>query len=122
MEKKYNIVIVVCLALLLGTGELTRMINNIDYTNQKVNETTNYKIMKEVEDTCRSMISSYESDKLTYEQYIKSEKESEQEWAVQAKIRANKTAVTYNNYVLKNSYVWSDNVPTDIRSELEVIE
>ena len=39
-----------------------------------------------------------------------------------AKIRANNTANTYNNYILKNSYVWKDNVPSDIKTKLDYIE
>ena len=68
------------------------------------------------------MIASYESDKLTYEQYKDSENEEKQSWAEQAKMRANNTASTYNNYMLKNSYVWENNIPSDIKAELEFIE
>ena len=89
---------------------------------QKVDDVTNYETIKEVEDTCRAMISSYESDKLTYEQYKDSDNEEKQSWAEQAKMRANKTATTYNNYILKNSFVWKDNVPSDIYMKLEIIE
>ena len=42
-------------------------------------------------------------------------------WAAQAMMRANKTATTYNEYVLQNSFVWAGNVPNDIRTELDVI-
>lgn len=89
---------------------------------QKADDATNYKTKKQVEDTCRSMVSSYNSDKLIYEQYKDSENEEKQSWAEQAKMRANKTAVTYNEYVLKNSYVWEDNIPDDIDTQLEVIQ
>ena len=61
---------------------------------------------KKVEDTCRSMISTYNSDKLIYEQYKDSDNAEKASWAEQAKMRANKTASSYNNYVLKNKYVW----------------
>lgn len=37
-------------------------------------------------------------------------------------MRANRTAANYNNYILKNSYVWSNNIPEDILSELEIIK
>jgi hypothetical protein len=57
-----------------------------------------------------------------YETYIESDEEEEQEWAKQAKIRANKTAIQYNEYILKNNYVWKDNIPDDIDSELEIIK
>ena len=89
---------------------------------QKADDATNYDTLKKVEDTCRAMISSYESDKLTYEQYKDSDNEEKQSWAEQAKMRANKTAVEYNNYILKNSYVWKNNVPSDIYMNLAVIE
>ena len=82
------------------------MWNNWFYNVQKVDDVTNYNTIKEVEDTCRAMISSYESDKLTYEQYKDSDNEEKQSWAEQAKMRANKTAATYNNYILKNSFIW----------------
>ena len=89
---------------------------------QKVEDLTNYGIRKEVEDSCRAMLSSYESDRLTYEQYKDSDSEEKQSWAEQAKMRANKTASTYNNYVLKNSYVWAGNIPADIRERLDYLE
>ena len=88
---------------------------------QEVDDNTNYETIKKVEDTCRAMISSYESDKLIYEQYKDSEDETERSWASQAKMRANKTASTYNNYILKNSYIWKNNIPADIYMTLEVI-
>lgn len=37
-------------------------------------------------------------------------------------MRANKTASTYNNYILENSFVWSGNVPDDIAKELDYID
>lgn len=96
--------------------------NNWFHEVQKADDATNYETKKKVEDTCRSMISSYESDKLTYEQYKDSDNEEKQSWAEQAKMRANKTASTYNNYILENSYVWEGNVPFDIKGRLEYID
>lgn len=95
--------------------------NNWWHGVKKADDRTNYETLKKVEDTCRAMIASYESDKLTYEQYKDSDNEEKQSWAEQAKMRANKTAVEYNNYILKNSYVWKDNVPADIYMKLEII-
>ena len=89
---------------------------------QKADDATNYETRKKVEDTCRSMIASYNSDKLTYEQYKDSDSEEKQSWAEQAKMRANKTASTYNNYILKNNYVWKNDVPSDIYGVLTYIE
>lgn len=89
---------------------------------QKADDATNYETLKQVEDTCRSMIASYEADRFTYEQYKNSEDDEQQSWAEQAKMRANRTASTYNNYILENSYVWSGNVPNDIDGELDYLE
>lgn len=96
--------------------------NNWFHDVQKADDATNYETRKKVEDSCRSMIASYTSDELTYNQYKDSEKEDEQSWAAQAKMRANKTAASYNEYILKNSYVWEGNIPRDIRANLPYIE
>ena len=96
--------------------------NTTVYEIIKVDDETNYEKLKEVEDTCRSMISSYKSDKMTWEQYKDSENEEKQSWAEQAKMRANKTASSYNEYVLKNSFMWNHNVPEDIKKDLPYIE
>lgn len=118
--------VIAIILVLVGTCYMTPSgrvaINSYFHDVQKVDDSTRYATRKEVEDSCRAMISSYESDKLTYMQYIGSDSEEKQNWAEQAKMRANKTASSYNNYVLKNSYVWSDNIPEDIKEQLEVIE
>ena len=103
-----------------GTETGRAMWNEWRYGLKKVDEKT-YKNQKEVENTCRAMIASYTQDKLVYEQYKDSEIDEERSWANNAKIRANNTAATYNNYILKNSYVWRDNVPNDIYMTLEYI-
>lgn len=96
--------------------------NNWFHRVREADDNTNYETIKKVEDTCRSMISSYNSDKLTYEQYRNNENKEKQEWAEQAKLRANKTASTYNNYILKNNYIWKNNIPNDIYLNLPYIE
>lgn len=89
---------------------------------QKADDATNYETRKQVEDTCRAMIASYNSDRMTWQQYKDSPDEEKQSWAEQAKMRANKTASSYNNYILKNSYVWQGNIPGDIARQLSYIE
>lgn len=89
---------------------------------QKTDDATNYKTLKKVEDNCRAMIASYTEDKLIYEQYKDSDSKEQRRWSDQAKMRANSTATSYNEFVLKNSYVWKDNVPEDIKKELEYIK
>lgn len=93
-------------------------INKYNARLKEIDEATCYDVQKEVEDTCRVMQASYQSDKLTYEQYNGTEHQS---WADMAKMRANKTAATYNEYMLTNSHAWAENVPNDIAMELEYI-
>lgn len=128
--KKFWIGVAVAVALILlvglpvyfrGTEAGRAAWNEWRYGLKKVDEKT-YENQKEVEDTCRAMISSYTQDKLVYEQYKNSEVDEERSWANNAKIRANNTASTYNNYILKNSYVWQDNVPSDIYMTLAYLE
>ena len=129
MEKLFAILLIILFVLLIvaiiffsATPSGKAMWNSWFHAVQKADDATNYETRKKVEDTCRAMIASYESDKLTYEQYKDSEDEQKQEWAEQAKMRANKTASSYNNYILENSYVWADNVPRDIKGNLPFIE
>lgn len=95
--------------------------NNWFHEVKKADDNTSYENRKHVEDTCRSMMASYESDSLTWNQYKNSDSDEQRSWADQAKMRANKTASSYNNYVLKNSYIWEGNVPADIRERLDYI-
>lgn len=106
----------------IGTWFGTYYFNKVDYYNQKIDDATSYTTKKTVEDTCRTMIASYESDKITYLQYVDSNDEEKQSWAEQAKMRANRTASTYNNYILENTFVFNGNVPYDICSALDYIQ
>ncbi len=96
--------------------------NNYTHSLHKADDATLYETRKQVEDTCRSMQASYEADRLVYEQYKDSDNEEKQSWAEQAKMRANKTATSYNEYILKNTYVWEENIPPDLSSELPYLE
>lgn len=125
---KIVIYTVLCLIILGGCSYFTffpsgrATLNTYTHTMKKVDDATSYETKKEVEDTCRASIASYNTDKTTYEQYKDSESELEQSWASAAKMRANKTANIYNNYILKNSYVFEGNVPSDILIELPILE
>lgn len=125
---KTIIVTIICLFLLGGCSFFTftptgkAIINNYFFTMQKVDDRTLYETRKKVEDQCRAMITSYQKDKLMYEQYKDSDDKLEKSWSQQAKTRANGTAVKYNEYVLKNSFVFEGNVPIDIYMQLEILE
>lgn len=128
MKKFITVILVVLLCIGIGiVGTLSGWFetwfgNKVNYIDRKIDDATNYETIKKVEDTCRSMIASYESDRLAYEQYKDSVNEEKQSWAEQAKMRANKTASSYNNYILKNSFVWNGNIPADIKMELPYLE
>ena len=96
--------------------------NGYGYAVQKVDDATSYQTRKKVEYTCRAMIANYEADRISYEQYKQSDDAEKQGWAEQAKMRANRTAASYNEYYLKNSFVWSGAVPSDIRGSLPYLE
>lgn len=101
---------------------LTGAWNRFAFQVQKIDDATNYRTIKQVEDSCRAMISSYTADKLAYEQYKDSDSQEQHSWAAQAKMRANKTAASYNEYILKNSFIWQDNIPKDILQRLEYLK
>lgn len=119
----WTLAAIAVVALIFVTGPIVRAVrNNYEYRLHKVDEATDYQTLKNVEDSCRAMIASYEADKLIFEQYKDSENDEKQSWGEQAKIRANRTAVTYNEYIRKNSYVWKDAIPDDIDEKLEYLE
>ena len=95
------------------------MWNNYTHSLEKADE-VDYETRKKVEDTARAMIANYNADVATYNAFKDSEIESEREYATQAKLRAIRTATSYNNFILKNNYVWEDNIPSDINYSLEV--
>lgn len=115
-------IIIVAIVIIVFAPDIRRGINNWRHGIQKADDATDYETLKKVEDTCRAYIASYEADKVTYETMKDATDEVSIETARSAKIRANRTATTYNNYYLKNSYVWRDNVPTDIKTQLPIIE
>lgn len=106
----------------LGGWFNTWFTNKVDYIDRKIGDRTSYDAIKKVEDICRSMIASYKTDSATYEQYKNSTSDEKQSWAEQAKMRANKTANTYNEYILKNSFVFEGNIPADIETRLMIID
>lgn len=118
------ILVLLCICIVSGAIYLPLhyLSNKVDYANKKIDEATLYDTLKQVEDTCRAMIASYQSDFLIWTQYKDSTNEEKQGWAEMAKMRANRTATTYNEYIRKNSYVWAQNVPADIDEKLDYIQ
>lgn len=128
MSKVRTIIVTIISVILIGaiiffgfTPGGRSVWNNYTHSLEKADE-NQYETKKQVEDTARAMIASYKSDVATYEQYKDSDNEEKQSWAEQAKMRANRTANSYNEYILKNSYVWEDNIPSDIDYSLPIVE
>lgn len=121
----FTLIVILILSImggLTGCASMTGTYHEWRTDIKKTADTTRYETRKKVEDTCRATIVSYESDKLTWEQYKDSESAEQRGWADSAKLRANKAAVTYNEYFLKNSFVFDGNVPADIRTNLPLLE
>ena len=114
------LILVLIYFLFVPVGRIA--LNRWQYSLHKIDDTTAYQTRKQVEDTCRAMIASYTADKLKYEQYASSGSAEQRGWGEQAKMRANQTAASYNEYILKNSYVFRGNIPDDIRTELDYLE
>lgn len=110
------------LVAIVFAPEIRAGINRWTYGVEKADDNTNYDKLKKVEDTLRAYVASYEADKITYESGINSDDAAIKETAEAAKIRANRTAATYNKYYLENNYIWKDNVPSDINKELKYLE
>lgn len=128
MSKAGTIIVTIISVILIGgiiffgfTPGGRSVWNSYTHSLEKADE-NQYETKKQVEDTARAMIASYKSDVATYEQYKDSDNEEKQSWAEQAKMRANRTANSYNEYILKNSYVWEDNIPSDIDYSLPIVE
>ena len=128
MSKAGTIIVTIISVILIGaiiffgfTPGGRSVWNSYTHSLEKADE-NQYETKKQVEDTARSMIASYKSNVATYEQYKDSDNEEKQSWAEQAKMRANRTANSYNEYILKNSYVWEDNIPSDIDYSLPIVE
>ena len=94
------------------------LINKWDASLKEADVNSKYETQKEIEDTLRSYIASYEADRITWETNKNIDNAEAQQLAVAALTRANRTAATYNQYYLKNSFVWKDNIPSDIQKEL----
>ena len=94
------------------------LINKWDASLKEADVNSKYETQKEIEDTLRSYIASYEADRITWETNKNMDNAEAQQLAAAALTRANRTAATYNQYYLKNSFVWKDNIPSDIQKEL----
>lgn len=115
--------ITIILVLVFGAQYANRVfVNRFDYTMHKVDDRTRYETIKRVEDEARTMVASYNTDKMRYEDYKTSDNAEHRSWGEQAKMRANQTAATYNEFILKNSFVFDGNIPKDIRNPLPILD
>lgn len=122
--KRIGLILLVLVLIIIGF--LTKpwnvfVHNKYEGLIKEVDSATNWETLHEVEDSCRAMMSNYQADVLTYQQYCNSEIAEHRSWAEQARMRANRTAAQYNEYILKNNYVWKYGIPDDIEQELPYI-
>ncbi len=84
--------------------------------------TADEKPCEDAERICRELISSYEADRLAYEQYRHSQSRAIRSLAEQARERANRTAATYNDYARETGFRWQTEAPAGAEEKLERIE
>ncbi len=118
---KGTLAIIVLICAVYFAAPIRGAVNSWLFGIHKVDDATSYETIRTVEDTCRAMLSSYETDVQTYKQFAGAAENEKRNWAEQARMRANKTASTYNNYILKNSFVWRENIPSDIAMKLDFV-
>ena len=82
------------------------------YQQKKTDDRITDEQRKEVEDTCRKMIASWEADLYLYKQTKN----------IEAKERANRTAAEYNKYILQNGYVFGETLPDGVFAVIDSIE
>lgn len=108
--------VILLIAMIVFTPSFIRSCNKWHERNIEADYDTNWEKRKEIEDTLRSYMASYNADKITYETATNTETREA------AKVRANRTAAVYNEFYLKNSHIWKDRVPEDIKEELPFLE
>lgn len=96
-------------------------VNRWQFNIQKADDVSRYSTLRKVEDEARAMMASYFTDRIIYNQYKDSESPVERSWGEQARIRANRAAQVYNEFMRKNSFVWKDAIPDDLHQNLEAI-
>ena len=113
------VVVIVTIFFMTVTPAGRKFLNKWEYDLKKVDEKS-YSSQKEVEDTLRAYLASYEVDKATYLTYKNSEDKYEAALAKSAKVRLIETATYYNEYFTKNSFIWKDNKPSDLPDKLDI--
>ena len=114
-------------AILLVVGAIAfepamiRFENWRSFRNQVAHDQTDYNTLRRVEDQARAMLATWHGDVAQFEAFRDSTDSHERSIANAALIRANRTASTFNNFILTNSFVWAYGVPDDIAEELPLI-
>ena len=120
MNKVFVLVVVFILVVIIGVVVYFGLIpSGIEKWNGfRYKDTITAEMKKEVENTCLSMIASWETDAQTY----KENKGIDETVANEARMSANKTAESYNDYILKNGYVFGETLPEGVYAVIEPIE
>lgn len=108
----------VIVILVVAAPDIRRAYNNWRHGVNVAHDETDYETLRSVENTARAMISSWNADRNRWLLYNESDDATQQEWASQARMRANNTASTFNNFILENNYIWRHGVPEDLRERL----
>jgi len=119
-----GIILIMLVIFLSGTPQGREIWNDYVASLREVDE-HNYENQVLVENEARLRIVAYNSAVLQYEelntQCISTENSVTCSQASAKRITANNLAIQYNEYLLLNSHVWAENIPSNIDVELKLI-
>ena len=104
MKNKLIVILFVILFLLTGC-------------KAKIDDSVKEEDKNAVAEECRKMIVAWEADEAVYLE----SKDIDPERAEEARMSANKTAESYNEYLAKHEYVFNGKLPEDIYAAIELI-
>lgn len=101
------------------------MVNEYVFQREVVDQETDYRNRKGVEDSARALLTQYEFAKGEYETYkvfIGTDDKAKEQRALDSKTSANMVVSKYNNYLTENEFIFKGNLPNDIPYKLQMIE
>lgn len=102
-----------------------KMVNEYVFQREVVDQETDYRNRKGVEDSARALLTQYEFAKGEYETYkvfIGTDDKAKEQRALDSKTSANMVVSKYNNYLTENEFIFKGNLPNDIPYKLQMIE
>ena len=110
--------LIIVLALIFAPPWI-RARNEYRATLQRIHAETCPDMLRAQERQARNMIASWEADRDQWLMFRDSDNQEERNWANGALMRANRTASSFNNFMLEHS--WIHGIPDDIAESLPML-